>query len=511
MNLEQLANAKITRPTIGDLLRYDGKGWANSAIGVIFVGPLATLNALYPPGIRGRLAEVTDGIRGIWKDTGTAWVSVTGRVDVRDFGASPSASAATNAVAFQAAIDSGAAEVVVPESQSGFDYSTGLSIDRAIRFRGMGSCGAESNATGQPGVSTTKLNYSGTGVAITIVGSGTEGKENIHLDNFSLWGTSNADGGILFGTGAIGAVYSSLRNIHCRGFTKVGGYGLKLGKSQSSIFENVFLQSNYDGLLAQGTNTNHEFRGVRAYTNTRNGFRLLDLQSCRLQISTESNDYEGLYLYSLGAQGLDFFGYRSEDNCRVAGNAPIYISGASGSDRPIYIKFFGGAIYDYLLASNRAVDMDYAERVTFHDTTFSTYLTGFVRLTSNTLNCDLFATWNDACLPSNVSGNHITGMRVHSGATPGRYTTTITDGQELLLPFTGGIILVTDKTNNKSAIMALNGTANTTSELSDPNSGFATTSTAGMIGLYYSSGYRINNNGAGASVVIEMAAVNIGL
>jgi len=32
---------------------------------------LAGLNAAYPPGTAGRLARVTDGIRGIWRDTGT--------------------------------------------------------------------------------------------------------------------------------------------------------------------------------------------------------------------------------------------------------------------------------------------------------------------------------------------------------------------------------------------------------------------------------------------------------
>jgi len=29
MNLEDLANAKITRPKAGDVLSFDGKGWAN--------------------------------------------------------------------------------------------------------------------------------------------------------------------------------------------------------------------------------------------------------------------------------------------------------------------------------------------------------------------------------------------------------------------------------------------------------------------------------------------------
>jgi len=64
-----------------------------------------TIAGLPAAGTAGRLARVTDGIRGIWKDTGTAWVSVTGEADVADFGAFASATAAANTTAIQAAIN----------------------------------------------------------------------------------------------------------------------------------------------------------------------------------------------------------------------------------------------------------------------------------------------------------------------------------------------------------------------------------------------------------------------
>ena len=94
-------------------------------------------------GTAGRLARVTDGIRGIWKDTGTAWVSITGYADVSDFGASPSASAATNTTAIQAAIDAvGSTSTVRSGRVVGhgvYSISSTLTIDRkAITFGGLG-------------------------------------------------------------------------------------------------------------------------------------------------------------------------------------------------------------------------------------------------------------------------------------------------------------------------------------------------------------------------------------
>ena len=70
-------------------------------------------------------------------------------------------------------------------------------------------------------------------------------------------------------------------------------------------------------------------------------------------------------------------------------------------------------------------------------------------------------------------------------------------------------MLVTNVTSNKSAIVALNGSANSTTILSDPDAGFATGPVAGRIGIYYSSGYRINNSvGSAQRVVVGVLNAN---
>jgi hypothetical protein len=45
MNFEDLANAKITRPKLGDVLSFDGKGWANG-LRVVLTANLPAAGAL---------------------------------------------------------------------------------------------------------------------------------------------------------------------------------------------------------------------------------------------------------------------------------------------------------------------------------------------------------------------------------------------------------------------------------------------------------------------------------
>lgn len=94
--------------------------------------------------------------------------------DARRYGVVVGGMAGSNATGIQNAINSGQPIITLPAGD--ISFSTGLVIDRALRLDGAGSCGGDNNASGQPGVSTTRLLYSGTGDAIRIVGSGTEGK-----------------------------------------------------------------------------------------------------------------------------------------------------------------------------------------------------------------------------------------------------------------------------------------------------------------------------------------------
>jgi hypothetical protein len=105
-----------------------------------------------------------------------------------------------NASALQLAVDSYAPIVTLPSGE--YSYSgAGLTIDKAVRFDGAG--GFESRtALGAGGLNTTQLNYTGSGVGITLVSYDDDVAlmtSNMHLSNFLLTGTSSATGGILVG------------------------------------------------------------------------------------------------------------------------------------------------------------------------------------------------------------------------------------------------------------------------------------------------------------------------
>lgn len=92
------------------------------------------------PGVVGRGIRVRDSIRGLWMDEGSQWFSLSGRtVNVEEFGASPTATAAVNSTAIQAAIDAVAStggRILVPQR-----YATNVALATPnvhIEFVGLG-------------------------------------------------------------------------------------------------------------------------------------------------------------------------------------------------------------------------------------------------------------------------------------------------------------------------------------------------------------------------------------
>lgn len=136
--------------------------------------------------------------------------------DARRFGLTTGV-AVDQSAALQAAIDSGAPVVTLPAGYIYFDQP--LVVDRAIRIDGAGSCegGVVGASSGQPGAATTQLVYRGSGAAVSVVGSGADGVENVHLSNFSLWGSEKATCGLHVGTG-VNVSKSSFKNIHICAF-----------------------------------------------------------------------------------------------------------------------------------------------------------------------------------------------------------------------------------------------------------------------------------------------------
>ena len=83
---DPVANQSYCRDeTAGTLKVWNCAAWGGPPVtGAL---PACTRSGLPAPGTPGRLARVTDDIRGLWVDTGTEWRSVTGAAEIRDFGA----------------------------------------------------------------------------------------------------------------------------------------------------------------------------------------------------------------------------------------------------------------------------------------------------------------------------------------------------------------------------------------------------------------------------------------
>ena len=426
-----------------------------------------------------------------------------------DFGFSVSETAANNTTYLQRAIDSNVGTIIMPSSGASDVFNINeITIDRALIFKGSGSSGGV--GTGNPGASTTKLVYGGTGIAITLIGSGSEGKENIHLSDFSLYGNASATGGIKIGEAASSGVFiskSTFKNIHIRTFPNTGAEGLRLALCLESTFENIYVQDCYDGIKLQGSITSCQFNEVYSRTNVRYGWDIINALGCNFNLGlAESNNDIGLNINTVGSGNLNFYNWYSENNCSTSGAAPIVI-GSDSASTVLSVNFFGGTIYDQV--SNIAIALDYANNVSFYSTRLSTY-NDFMSVTSNTIACNFFTSGHNIT-SSNVTGNHINGMIVHSGESLGKdATTALADSTPTILNMQGGLIVATDLTNNKTGLYILAGTAGTVVEVFSDSAHFTANAsgTAGAVNFYYGSGlYRVNQK-TGAPIDLLISSIN---
>jgi hypothetical protein len=127
-------NLSLPDPVAGSILQ-----WKTDSTGLQNINPVSypatfssltaltcyTYAGLPPAPPAGTLACVSDTIRGVWKYSGTQWVSLTHHADVADFGASPTATSAVNAAAIQAAVTAAAGVAPVYIGQN---YTTSAPI-----------------------------------------------------------------------------------------------------------------------------------------------------------------------------------------------------------------------------------------------------------------------------------------------------------------------------------------------------------------------------------------------
>ena len=307
--------------------------------------------------------------------------------------------------------------IKLPRS-SALTLSSTILIDKALRIDGAGSCSAkEGNSTGAPGTSTTRITYTGTSDGIRLIGSGTEGVENIHLSNFSLWGSVSANDGIQVGTATL-VTKSSFKNLHVRGFTKSGKFGIRLSRCLEFFMENVYTQfndlgwGNLDGDVCTTLRT----KNVHSRTNTVNGVLIQGTFSggdCS-SVLCEGNGEEGMVIApgpSASCTGNAFYAYYSEANNApgagtATGIAPIAIGNSTGvaSD----ITFYGAKIDDDATGDfgGKSVDLNRADNIVFSECEFTTYNPNFIECTTNTSGC-VFRTAIKSIKETDITGNGV--------------------------------------------------------------------------------------------------------
>lgn len=306
---------------------------------------------------------------------------------------------AENATLLSDAIASNAAVILLPKGT--FSYNSPLTISRALRIEGTGSTGRNTGT----GTSMSRLQYTGTGVAMTLNGESANGTYNIHLSNFSLLGNENADGGILVGASATTPVLmSSMKNINIDLFTKAGAYGLKVGRCQQSVFENVHAHQNYYNVSIDGLNTTLTFRNCHAVSAAAIGWYIAGLIGASFhQCLAEANVDSGLYIYSSGCNTVQFFNWHSESNSMGHARAATVITGSGDVGSPIFINFFGGYFGDDLSGVPLpTIELDYAMRCMFFGTTVPAL--SYITVSNHTSLC-VWNTCDTTAVGTDITGN----------------------------------------------------------------------------------------------------------
>lgn len=288
-------------------------------------------------------------------------------------------------------------------------YGTGLSIQGGVSLLGMG--GPADTDGGFATVPRTELKYTGSGVAMTLLGTATQGHKNIHLRDFLLRGTSGATGGLLVGTGTGASDYlnhSSVKRVTLHSFTNANAYGMKCRRCLTSVFEDVITRDCYDGFLFDSDSicTTLKFTNCHGYTSLRNALRMANPQLVTGIVFdlfvAESSAADGIYLD--GARHVDFYSPYLEDNNISGGTAPITIVGTS--QQAIHIHLRSPKVISGAVGGVRSFDIGNASRVLIHYPEIETITAGWARVTADTSLAQAFFTQDvdNSSVTDNASG-----------------------------------------------------------------------------------------------------------
>lgn len=345
---------------------------------------------------------------------------------------------AQNATALQNAVNSGAGVVFM--NKGAYGYDTGLTVYNPITLCGAGTC----TTNGAPSGNGTYLNYNGTGTGIIIGDNSATDKEGYHLRDFELTGTVSAANGIQVGAGYAASKWfmkSSIERVTVRNFTKTGAAGFAIDSVISSTFTQCYAQNNYYGFsfVAGGVCTNSLFSNCWARTNTNIGWYI---QACVASTFhtclSEANGDAGLKLWTNGVGSLEFINWYNTANNVTSGAAPVIIGGASNG--PQYVNFRGG-YFDNIHNPPYQFNLDYANYITWSSPTVSSFNSGWMTVTANTISCEFKSNAYPSLDVGNIAGwtpyrlrvdvQNISWTPAYSGTTGtvGTYTATVAKGQ----------------------------------------------------------------------------------
>jgi hypothetical protein len=374
--------ANLTIPKFVTVIGFNSELVNQGTYTVLFNGPLVAGEFKIFSGT----GAITFGKRTVYQVTPSWW------------GFDEAASPSTNATALNSAYASNAPGMRIPNGS--YDYDSGVVIDRTFKLTGSGSC----DGGGVISQSSSWLNYTGSGCGIEIVGSTANGKENIHLSDFVLVGTSAASHGIRIGSDSNGFVLrSTFKNIKVGGFTRTGAYGFWFNHTIGVHGENLYAHGNYDGFGFDGVNTTHSFVNCQSRLNNRKGWMLKNLNvGTFTNCVGESNFNENVCVGDTNpttlvndVSNLKLINWDSENNQRSGGAAPIAIYAGTRID------VIGGNWGDPV--SGRSIYFDRAESCMIDMPGFSTFGSGFAYCTSNTYYCTI------RVLPTYATTSQVTG------------------------------------------------------------------------------------------------------
>ena len=298
-------------------------------------------------GTAGRLARVTDDVRGIWMDQGSQWFPTNQqRIYAEEFGVvvgdlaaneSVNNTALTNAIL--AAVSTGSTEKTLILPTGIIRYSDELLISNPtgnyVRIEGYGGV-FESSVSGDPPIGGTILKYTGTGIAMTIQSN------YLKMGNFILLGSASAVGGILLGnapTGNTAQFNTYFYHMAVVNFLATNAYGLRANGSNlitGPVFDRVSFQSNYDGVIIESSptigHTTFHFKECMFQTNTRYGLFIkggTDLRFTSAQFQNNGNSAIFADSSIASVAGLTLISPYFESNNKTTSGHTVDLRGAS--------------------------------------------------------------------------------------------------------------------------------------------------------------------------------------